>query len=570
MGSLRAAGKYCPLPVPRARRRRWPVPFLRALAAAGVLLLTSLIGLASSSMTPAAAATSPAATSPAATSPAGAATPTATTKQATTTSLKDTAYWMDATNGALYSFGGAPNYGTMAGKHLNEPMVGMATMPTGHGYWMVAADGGIFTFGNAQFYGSTGNMRLNKPIVGMAAMPTGHGYWLVASDGGIFTFGSAQFYGSMGNKPLNKPIVGMAATQTGQGYWLVASDGGIFTFGNAQFYGSTGGTQLSAPIHGMATMPKGTGYWLISTSGAIYPFGSAKTHLYGSLASQSLRSPIVGMTANYTGTGYWLASASGAVVNFGTTEYWGSVPSGATKTVVGIGTAVGNGDPGSPSFQAGSYGYDVSNYQCTRTLPTSHAIGIVEVTGWSYYPVNPCLANEVTWAAGGLNLYTFISYGTTVTQTEPGCTKSATVTTPTECDYGYGAAMHSYNEAVAVLGKTRTNVPWWLDVEPDGGWSTTTGKNRSLVIGAFDALHYGAGINTVGFYFSPDNWSKIVGNYNPPAPLYVAWYNTATPSNSCNMVRTVATGYIPTGPIELLQYTDNANGMNIDGDYACA
>ena len=34
-------------------------------------------------------------------------------------------------------------------------------------------------------------MRLNEPIVGMAATPDGHGYWLVASDGGIFSYSDA-------------------------------------------------------------------------------------------------------------------------------------------------------------------------------------------------------------------------------------------------------------------------------------------------------------------------------------------------------------------------------------------
>jgi hypothetical protein len=82
--------------------------------------------------------------------------------------------------------------------------------------------------GDAQFYGSTGAIHLNMPIVGMASTPTGHGYWLVASDGGIFSFGDAVFYGSTGAITLNKPIVGMASTPTGHGYWLVASDGGIF------------------------------------------------------------------------------------------------------------------------------------------------------------------------------------------------------------------------------------------------------------------------------------------------------------------------------------------------------
>ncbi|MHB1717096.1 MAG: hypothetical protein ACYCV5_07165, partial [Acidimicrobiales bacterium] len=43
------------------------------------------------------------------------------------------------------------------------------------GYHEVASDGGIFSFGNAAFYGSMGGKPLNKPIVGMAATPDGKG-----------------------------------------------------------------------------------------------------------------------------------------------------------------------------------------------------------------------------------------------------------------------------------------------------------------------------------------------------------------------------------------------------------
>ena len=126
-----------------------------------------------------------------------------------------------------------------------------ASSPT-PAYWLVASDGGIFSFGGAQFYGSTGNIRLNQPIVGMAATPDGGGYWMVASDGGIFSYGDAQFHGSTGNIRLNQPVVGMAPTPDGGGYWLVASDGGIFSFGDANFYGSTGNIRLNKPIVGMS------------------------------------------------------------------------------------------------------------------------------------------------------------------------------------------------------------------------------------------------------------------------------------------------------------------------------
>ena len=106
--------------------------------------------------------------------------------------------------------------GTYSGDSTHAASSGTATLivslpppPLTTGYWEVASDGGIFAF-NAPFYGSMGGKPLNKPIVGIAADPLTGGYWEVASDGGIFAF-NAPFYGSMGGKPLNKPIVGIAA-----------------------------------------------------------------------------------------------------------------------------------------------------------------------------------------------------------------------------------------------------------------------------------------------------------------------------------------------------------------------
>jgi hypothetical protein len=77
---------------------------------------------------------------------------------------------------------------------------------------LVASDGGIFSFGGAPFDGSEGGTRLNSPIVGMAANPNGQGYWLVASDGGIFSFGGAPFDGSEGGTRLISPVVGISSS----------------------------------------------------------------------------------------------------------------------------------------------------------------------------------------------------------------------------------------------------------------------------------------------------------------------------------------------------------------------
>ena len=48
----------------------------------------------------------------------------------------------------------------------------MASHPGG-GYWIASSDGGVFSYRGAPFYGSMGGIRLTAPIVGMAARPDG-------------------------------------------------------------------------------------------------------------------------------------------------------------------------------------------------------------------------------------------------------------------------------------------------------------------------------------------------------------------------------------------------------------
>jgi len=250
-----------------------------------------------------------------------------------------TGYWTVAADGGVFSFGHAPFYGSMGGKPLNEPVVGMASTPGGGGYWLVASDGGIFSFGDAKFYGSMGGKLLNEPVVGMAATPTGKGYWEVASDGGIFSFGNARFYGSKGGSPLTAPIVGMAATPTGMGYWEVASDGAIFTFGAADSYGSMLDHHLNKPVVGMAATSTGKGYWLVASDGGIFSFGSAR--FYGSMGGKSLDAPMVGMSATSTGKGYWSDASDGGIFSYGTAGSYGSMGGKPlNKPMVGMATYV--------------------------------------------------------------------------------------------------------------------------------------------------------------------------------------------------------------------------------------
>jgi ribosomal protein L24E len=220
-------------------------------------------------------------------------------------------WWTVRPDGSVRAHGGAGYYGSLAGKPLAQPIVGMAATPSGKGYWLVARDGGVFSFGDAAFLGSTGAIRLNQPIVGMAASPTGKGYWFVAADGGIFNYGDAAFHGSTGAIHLNQPIVGMAATPSGRGYWLVARDGGIFNFGDAAFHGSTGAIHLARPIVGMAASPSGNGYWFVAADGGVFNFGDAT--FFGSGLGPV---PVVAMTVFALG-GYRIIDGAGETISIG-------------------------------------------------------------------------------------------------------------------------------------------------------------------------------------------------------------------------------------------------------------
>jgi hypothetical protein len=203
---------------------------------------------------------------------------------------------------------------------------GTTTSSRANGYWLVGADGGIFTFGGAPFYGSTGALALERPVVGLSLTSDRRGYWLVASDGGVFTFGDADYFGSVpalgiypagsgrAHRTLNAPIVGIVPSADGGGYFMVASDGGVFTFGDAKFEGSCpaiGGCSGAA----VAVMPdaSGNGYWLVTATGNVYAFGNATS--FGSPGPQT--SPVTSAVRTPDGNGYWLLFANGAIANYG-------------------------------------------------------------------------------------------------------------------------------------------------------------------------------------------------------------------------------------------------------------
>jgi IPT/TIG domain len=243
----------------------------------------------------------------------------------------DPGYWMAASDGGLFSYGGARFYGSMGSRHLNAPIVAMADTPDHGGYWLFAADGGVFAFGDARFHGSVPETlgpegrTLNAPVVAAEATPDGKGYRLFAADGGVFDFGDAQFVGSVpdSRSAPNAPVKAGASTPVGQGYWLTGSDGSVYVFGNARYYDSVRGRSPNSRITAMSATSDGGGYWLMAQDGAVFAMGDAKS--YGSMSGKSLDAPIAFGTSTTTAHGYWLFGTDGGVYAFGDAPFLGSL-----------------------------------------------------------------------------------------------------------------------------------------------------------------------------------------------------------------------------------------------------
>ncbi|HET6875139.1 MAG TPA: hypothetical protein VFH70_10190, partial [Acidimicrobiales bacterium] len=191
---------------------------------------------------------------------------------------------MVAADGGVFTNGSAAGFfGSAARTRLRTPMVAIAEVPSTQvgsakacclGYWLAAAGGGVFTFGSARYNGSMGGKHLNAPVVGIAATPTGKGYWLVARDGGVFTFGDARFLGSAVGRS-SSPVVGMAATSDGGGYWILHSNAVVDAYGDAPAAQVRSGLPSGEHAVGLTPDQSGHGFYVAGSSGTVLSAGDA-------------------------------------------------------------------------------------------------------------------------------------------------------------------------------------------------------------------------------------------------------------------------------------------------------
>ena len=173
----------------------------------------------------------------------------------------------------------------MGGIPLQRPVVGIVPTADRNGYWLDASDGGVFSFGDTQFYGSIPGLglnpagsgkpnSLNAPIVGMVPSRDQGGYFMVASDGGVFAFGDAKFAGSCpGIGGCSGAAVAVMPDSSGNGYWLVTTTGHVYTFGDATNFGGPG--PQSSPITSAVATPMATATTSSTLTGQVFAYGDA-------------------------------------------------------------------------------------------------------------------------------------------------------------------------------------------------------------------------------------------------------------------------------------------------------
>jgi hypothetical protein len=204
--------------------------------------------------------------------------------------------------------------------------------------------------------------------------------------------------------------------------------------------------------------------------------------------------------------------------------------------------------PASPAFAAPSpgegtqslLGNDVSWPQCNKDLPKGQAFAIVGVNNGLANTTNPCLTEQLAWAATSSGATVQPKVSLYVNTANPGSAGSwwpssdeYPVGTPVHNPYGpckakdYGKAcayMYGYAKAwddAYIRGISNpADYVWWLDVETGNSWSTTDkDANRAVLEGMTDFFH-SINVKGVGIYSTGSQWSQIVGTVSNSSNLH--------------------------------------------------
>jgi len=184
-------------------------------------------------------------------------------------------------------------------------------------------------------------------------------------------------------------------------------------------------------------------------------------------------------------------------------------------------------------------GNDVSYPQCTGTLPSGQAFGIVDVNDGLANTTNPCLAAEITWAENSTGAARQPEVSLYVNTANPGNHKvsdwpvnNTDPVTGNRVKDPYGTCAGKNNPACAwqygwdmadLDAQTRGvqdpgSYRWWLDVETVNSWQSSAQSNRADLEGMASYFrHIGA---KSGIYSTVKQWDPIVGTVRSSSPLF--------------------------------------------------
>ncbi|MDQ0130220.1 hypothetical protein [Arthrobacter bambusae] len=233
-------------------------------------------------------------------------------------------------------------------------------------------------------------------------------------------------------------------------------------------------------------------------------------------------------------------------------------------------------------------GNDVSWPQCGKTLPAGQAFAIVGVTGGLANNTNPCLAQQLVWAAGSTGGTAQPKVALYVNTANPGLAGSwwpssnsyagTQVANPygtcgggvdLACSYMYGYAK-AYDDATIRGVSNPGDYFWWLDVETGNSWQTNTGLNRADLEGMvayFTSITSGGAAGAgVGIYSTANQWGTIAGTVPVSSPLggLPSWLAGAKTLRGAKSICS-SPGLTPGSPVSVTQYVS----AGLDYDYSC-
>ena len=241
-------------------------------------------------------------------------------------------------------------------------------------------------------------------------------------------------------------------------------------------------------------------------------------------------------------------------------------------------------------------GYDISYPQCGRRLPSDHYFAIIGVNGGLASNFNPCLSEQLQWAATArdgsnqakvqlyvntgnpaeeIDLYNWSNWPSSGTTPYGECDGEKANTDACSWQYGWDRSVETeayFIKSAAeagLLSSATKDYTWWLDVETMNSWQNSSDdalKRNVAALEGFAAYYQSRGAH-VGLYSTAYQWGEITGNFvseNSNLNGLDNWRpsgaSLANAKSNCN-VDPLTSG----GKIALTQYVRK----NLDHNYSC-